>query len=113
MTDELKLKAIIEKAKGGEWKGTKEYEQAVKEGFKKEIIFLTFETQIIFSHDFLISFFGEKPYHHRQLEIDVHPFHRDEFAPIEVPKWFNWQYHAQQLAITPEEERIDYLYNFL
>ena len=70
-------------------------------------------TNFIFSHDFLKAFFGEKPYHHRQLEIDVHPFHRDEFAPIEVPKWFNWQYHAQQLAITPEEERIDYLYNFL
>ncbi len=52
-------------------------------------------TDIIFSHAFLKAYFGEATYKEKGLTY----------------QW--WTHHAQQLAITPEDKRIDYLWRFI
>lgn len=52
---------------------------------------------LIFSHLFLKAFFGEKIVNHCLKEVTN----------------MGWRYGAQQLVIITEEQRIDYLYDFI
>jgi len=85
MTNEQKLKKIIERAVDGGWTAKKRWFQSI--------------TDTIFSHDFAIAFWGEA----------LNAIWTSDSNPA-VPEW---QDHLQQLATTPEKERIDYLYKFL
>jgi len=67
--------------------------------------------KIIFSHSFLKAFFGEEYIQDRHLQSCIK---NGKVEPQElVTLHILWQYHAQQLATTPEEKRIDYLYEFI
>lgn len=70
---------------------------------------LDFETsynRLIFSHDFAKAFWGEvmvtTNMHWYNEAMHLHEYH--------LPAW---QHHIQQLALTPEEDRINYLYSFV
>ena len=60
---------------------------------------------IIFSHDFLKAFFGERLVKHGYGE---NPNGLNPYFLERVPRW---QYHAQQLVLS--EDRIKYLEGFL
>ena len=57
--------------------------------------------KIIFFHPFLKAYFGEDGDEYESRERDFY-FNGDD-----------WKFHAMRLAITPEEDRIDYLYKFV
>jgi len=65
-------------------------------------------TAIIFDHDFCKAYFGEE-------EPEFYPGD-DLYAENNQAIYWEepvWKYHLQQLAITPPEERINYLYKKL
>jgi hypothetical protein len=88
---EEKLKAIIEKAIRKDHNPGNPEEQA------RILIKYDSVAYFIFSHDFAKAFWPE-------------PQHS---AGIDGTVTIGWQNHIQQLALTPPEERIDYLYKFV
>lgn len=107
MTQSQKLKKIVIKA----------VENGFMFNFRKE---RDWEVNIFYKHNFAKAFWGEE-----NIIISI--------SDYEVPQIFmagtihysyqeggyieytcaKWQYHIQELAITPEDERIDYLYSFV
>lgn len=65
-------------------------------------------SDLIFSHEFLRSYFGEE-----QIEWPVSEKIEQNRFGYRISIISIWQYHAQQLAITPEDQRINYLYKFI
>lgn len=123
MTQEQKLQKIIER-------GSKRGYMVTGEDTQWLAPFLI-ETKklenLIFSHPFLQAYFGEE-------KVDDCGYQVRPMTPQEIQAAYRtgciyktesnscyrqyevenmqtaWQYHAQQLATTPEEERIDYIY---
>jgi hypothetical protein len=71
-------------------------------------------SQIFLSHSFLKAFFGEQLCEiYPNMVYNCNPKTIDcDIGQIswDIPLW---QYYTQKLSITPEEKRIDYLYNFI
>lgn len=109
MNSEEKLKAIIEKAYGveAEFDFSDDDNKAwlrINIDFWNGVLIASAE-QLIFSHDFLKAYFAGE-------SCDCGSEDESHFENCQFTV-SDWQYHAQQLAITPEEERIDYLYKFV
>lgn len=90
MTKEEKLQKIIERAEKNGYKGHTIVVKGLGE-MKEAITSWSDYSHIIFNHEFAKAYWGEPEWEKRR----------------------GWQYHLQQLAITPPEERINYLYKYL
>jgi hypothetical protein len=125
LSQEQKLQKIIEKAKKNGWDKEKIL-------FNEELMFMTPAIaemsmklagqinlpSLIFRHDFAKAFWGEE-----YVCSDCgnrlsqpHMSNNPHINPDELPHSFvtdSWQYHLQQLALTPDNERIDYLFKFI
>ena len=104
MDKEEKLKWIIEKAvvNGYELTNLRNW---------WDIIDYDEQDAIIFDHNFAKAYFGEG----EKTYIDGYGrqhFDYENCDPMRSDVSL-WQYHIQQLALTPPEGRIDYLYDFL
>ena len=116
ISQEGKLKAIIEKAVANGWNYPMfPGKDNLAIGIAKQLINEHLDLYVIFSHDFLKAFFGEETTETVKWSYYSAPENlpgQDGYAHIYnvVP---SWQYHVKQLAITPEDERIDYLYGFI
>lgn len=63
---------------------------------------------MVFSHDFAKAFWGDQK--HDYLNRIASCRNCDAILDNQT---YCWQYHIQQLVLTPEDERIDYLYSFI
>lgn len=69
--------------------------------------------QLIFDHDFCKAYFGIKEVCMSCSKISEKGYFC-ECGAMGIPALGpSWQYHMQQLALTPPLERIDYLYSFI
>jgi hypothetical protein len=108
MKQSEKLQKVIEKAESNGyifWNvDPKHITLNIQEGifkYKKGASFYASVSEVIFSHDFAKAFWGDE-------EIDRSCA---ECGPTIIS--LGWQYHIQKLALTPEDERINYLYTFI
>lgn len=120
MSQEDKLKAIISKAVGNGWTCPWDWTQTLFDWFLDRHRY----NQIIFSHDFAKAFWGDKDWlygwNKKDLTDVVHwgwfppgiKFAAAEHAELITGKPA-WQYHLQQLALTPDNERLDFLYKYV
>lgn len=80
--------------------------------YKTLPLFVEFHPEeIIFSHSFLKAFFGEQKLWSNDSTLISDPRLHDKLINMGLD--FDWEHYAQKLVILPEEERIDYLYNFI
>lgn len=56
------------------------------------------ENEVIFNHDFAKAVWGDS-------------YTKEEWNKYDPKIVKRWRWHLQQLAITPKEDRIDYVYN--
>ncbi len=118
MTDSEILQGLIEKAVGNgfdfaEWKLD---QVQYLTGFGANVY--AERTPLLFSHSFMKCLAGEKD---NWQTIDctcggvgphmILDWHKSECAKSHCDR--GWQYYIQQLAITPESERLEYLRRFL
>lgn len=108
MTQEQKLKAIIEKAVGNgfEWYTITNAEDILGYfiNLDKELLRHSYN-EIIFNTRFAKAFWKDAEAGQSDLWMTELGNAYFEGEP--------WQYHLQQLALTPDDERIDYLYKFI
>lgn len=126
MTQSEKLQKVIERAvkNGWKWRGYPENPELII-GQYYGVGRVESEEVLIFSHDFAKAYFGEDNIcqdcgiipSQKNVEVNGMIYHRlyeckcgsiAQFIPYP-----SWQFHIQQLALTPPLERIDYLYNFI
>lgn len=98
MTQEQKLTAIISKVIENGYKGFTI--EAVEHIESADIPY------IIFSHDFCKAIFGEEYIHEDVVNWD-------EVSTMITKSTLAWQFHGQQLFLTKESERINYLFDFI
>lgn len=92
LSQEQKLKAIIDKAITHGFDDSYFLVAEHHFGFSPAVI-----TAIVFTHDFAKAFWGEQS-------------HSTAAPTFSIPEWED---KIQILALTPPEERIDFLYKFL
>lgn len=107
-SQEEKLKAVIDKAVTNGFDDSDFLAAEHHFGFSPAVI-----TAIVFTHDFAKAFWGEQ---FSQVDNTAAIYGRLlpclSCGELHTPT-LCWQLHLERLALTPPEERIDYLYRFL
>lgn len=95
MTNEQMLKELIELAVENGW----ETRMRFTEPSYRYLVEQGYAAKVLFNHEFARAAFGEAS--HKIIEGSRDGFFRYPLSVI-------WKYKLQQLAITPEEKRIQY-----